>query len=174
MDATGHPSARCLKRAESPSCMGIHVGLGVQHLCRTQVADMVASTNPNFSSGLVFGCLSLRMAWNGCGRVFGLIAAPTVPLGSRLVLVSVRHRMRGYLSVGGGPDCSAGLPIDKGLGRYVRDRVVTTLRNISPVGRHLPVLWNSGDPDHVESTPLEVAERILGKKMESGIPAACA
>ena len=158
MDATGHPSAGCLKRAEFSSCVGIHVGLGVQHLCRTQVADMVASTNQRFSSRMVFGCLSFRMAWNGCGRVFGFLAAPAVPLGSRLVLVSVRHRMRGYLSVGGGPGCSAGLPIDKGLGRHVRNRVVTAFRNVSTVGCYLAELRNSGDTDHVQSPPLEVAE----------------
>jgi len=46
--------------------VGLHVAARVQYLCRAEVADLVAGTKQFSASDLVLGCLSARLAGNGC------------------------------------------------------------------------------------------------------------
>src|SRR6202007_492647 len=55
--------------------LGVHVGAVICHFFQPQVADMVESAAPRFSSGLAFHSLSTRMARDGCGRFPGCESA---------------------------------------------------------------------------------------------------
>src|ERR1700689_3902252 len=51
--------------------LGVHVVAVVRHFFQPEVADVVESADPSFSSGLAFAGLSFRLAGDGCGLVPG-------------------------------------------------------------------------------------------------------
>jgi hypothetical protein len=75
LGASANSSGLRLDWPRSVASLGLHVGLSIQYLRGSQMADVVESAKTGHSSSVAFGGILVGLAWNGSRIIPGFDAA---------------------------------------------------------------------------------------------------